>query len=310
MRIRVLGAAAGGGFPQWNCGCPNCRGVRAGHVRATPRTQESVAVSADGERWFLLNASPEIRQQLESFSALHPKAARHWPVDAIVLTNGDLDHTLGLLSLRESHPLVVYATERVRRGFTEGNVLYRTLERFPGQVTWRALQPGREVALAGVDGQGSGLLIEAVAVPGKLPIHLERGVDAAGAGDARDNIGLKIRDAATGRRLAYFPAAGGLTAEVRKALADAHCVFFDGTFWSSDELPALGLGTKRAEDMAHLPVGGEAGSLAALRGLSAPRRIYIHINNTNPLLRDDSMERKEAEAAGWEIAWDGMEVSL
>ena len=310
MRIRVLGAAAGGGFPQWNCGCPNCRGVRAGHIRATPRTQESVAVSAGGERWFLLNASPEIRQQLESFSALHPKAPRHWPVDAIVLTNGDLDHTLGLLSLRESHPLAVYATERVRRGFTEGNVLYRTLERFPGQVTWRTLQPGREVALAGVDGQGSGLLIEAVAVPGKLPIHLERGVDAAGVGDARDNIGLKIRDAATGRRLAYFPAAGGLTPEIRKALADADCVFFDGTFWSSDELPALGLGTKRAEDMAHLPVGGEAGSLAALRGLSAPRRIYIHINNTNPLLRDNSMERKEAEAAGWEIAWDGMEVGL
>lgn len=314
MRIRVLGAAAGGGFPQWNCGCPNCRGVRAGQIRATPRTQESVAVSADGERWFLLNASPEIRQQLESFSGLHPKAPRHSPVDAIVLTNGDLDHTLGLLSLRESHPLVVYATERVRRGFTEGNVLYRTLERFPVQVTWRTLQPGREVALAGVDGQGSGLLVEAVAVPGKLPIHLEHGLERGrehpGAGEAGDNIGLKIREASTGRRLAYFPAAGGLTAEVRKALADADCVFFDGTFWSSDELPALGLGTKRAEDMAHLPVGGEAGSLAALRGLSAPRRIYIHINNTNPLLRDDSMERKEAEAAGWEIAADGMEVRL
>lgn len=306
MRIRVLGAAAGGGFPQWNCGCPNCRGLRAGHIRATPRTQESVAVSADGERWVLLNASPEIRQQLESFSALRPRAPRHWPVDAIVLTNGDLDHTLGLLSLRESHPLAVYATERVRRGFTEGNVLYRTLERFPDQVRWRVLQPGREVALAGVDGQGSGLLVEAVAVPGKLPIHLE----SLGAGDPADNIGLKIREVATGRRLAYFPAAGGLTAEVREALADADCVFFDGTFWSSDELPALGLGTKRAEDMAHLPVGGSAGSLAALRGLPAPRRIYIHINNTNPLLRDDSMERKEAEAAGWEIATDGMEVML
>jgi len=318
VRIRVLGAAAGGGFPQWNCGCPNCRGVREGHIRATPRTQESVAVSGDGERWFLLNASPEIRQQLESFSGLHPKAPRHWPVDAIVLTNGDLDHTLGLLSLRESHPLVVYATERVRRGFTEGNVLYRTLERFPGQVTWRALRPGREEALADVDGRASGLLVEAVAVPGKLPIHLERGLEGGhergpellGAGDPTDNIGLKIRDAATGRRLAYFPAAGGLTVDIRKALADADCVFFDGTFWSGDELPSLGLGTKRAEDMAHLPVGGEAGSLAALRGLSAPRRIYIHLNNTNPLLRDDSMERKEAEAAGWEIAFDGMEVTL
>ena len=310
MRIRVLGAAAGGGFPQWNCGCPNCRGVRAGQIRATPRTQESVAVSADGERWFLLNASPEIRQQFESFSGLHPRAPRHSPVDAIVLTNGDLDHTLGLLSLRESHPLVVYATERVRRGFTEGNVLYRTLERFPVQVTWRALQPGREVALAGVDGQASGLLVEAVAVPGKLPIHLERGREHPAAGEAGDNIGLKIRAAATGRRLAYFPAAGGLTAEVRRALADADCVFFDGTFWSSDELPALGLGTKRAEDMAHLPVGGESGSLVALRGLSAPRRIYIHINNTNPILREDSPERAAVTAAGWEVAHDGMEIVL
>ena len=306
MRIRVLGAAAGGGFPQWNCGCPNCRGVRAGLIMATPRTQECVAVSADGECWFLLNASPEIRHQIESFSGLHPRAPRHSPIDAIVLTNGDLDHTLGLLSIRESHPLVVYATDRVRRGFTEGNVLYRTLERFREQVTWRSLKLGREAPLAGVDGRESGLLIEAVAVPGKLPIHLE----PLGAGAPEDNIGLRIREASTGRRLAYFPAAGGLTPDVRKALTGTDCVFFDGTFWSSDELPALGLGTKRAEDMAHLPVGGEAGSLAALRDLPAPRRIYIHINNTNPLLRDDSKERAAAEAAGWEIASDGMEVTL
>ena len=302
----MLGAAAGGGFPQWNCGCPNCRGVRAGAIAAAPRTQESVAVSADGEGWFLLNCSPEIRQQIESFDGLHPKAPRHSPVAAIVLTNGDLDHILGLLSLRESHPLVVYATERVRRGFTEGNVLYRTLERFPGQVTWRDLRLGREEPLSDVSGRPSGLLVEAVAVPGKLPIHLE----GSRGGDPGDNVGLRIRESSTGRRLAYFPAAGGLTPAVRAALADADCVFFDGTFWSADELPGLGLGTKRAEDMAHLPVGGDAGSLTALRGLRAPRRIYIHINNTNPLLREDSVERKEAEAAGWEIATDGMEVRL
>ena len=305
MRIRVLGSAAGGGFPQWNCGCSNCRGVREGTGRSTPRTQESVAVSADGEHWALLNASPEIRSQIESFPGLHPTAPRHSPIAAIVLTNGDLDHTLGLLSLRESHPLVVYATERVRAGFTEGNVLYRTLERFPGQVTWRTLEPGREIPLAGGDGP-IGLGIEAVAVPGKRPIHLER----QGAGDARDNIGLKIRDAATGKRLAYFPAAGALTADIRSALAEADCVFFDGTFWSSDELPARGLGAKRAEDMAHLPVGGAGGSLSALGPLAAARRIYIHVNNTNPLLCDDSPERKDAEAAGWEIAMDGMEVTL
>jgi len=265
-----------------------------------------VAVTADGAGWLLLNASPEIRQQIESFSGIQPRAPRHSPIDAIVLTNGDLDHTLGLLSLRESHPLVVYATEHVRRGFTDGNVLYRTLERFPEQVTWRPLKLGREEMVAGTDGRESGLLVEAVPVPGKLPIHLERHA----APDPEDNIGLRIREAATGRRLAYFPAAGGLTPIVREALDDADCVFFDGTFWSPDELPAQGLGTKRADDMAHLPVGGDGGSLAALRGLRARRRVYIHVNNTNPVLRDDAPERRDAEAAGWEIAWDGMEVRL
>ena len=306
MLIRVLGSAAGGGFPQWNCGCPNCRGLRSGTVRAAPRRQESAAVSSDGHGWILLNASPEIREQIESFAGLHPQAPRHSPIQAIVLTNGDLDHTLGLLSLRESHPLVVYATEHVRRGFTEGNVLYRTLQRFPGQVTWRALKLGAEEELVGADGHGSGLLVEAVPVPGKLPIHLE----SQGAHHPEDNIGLRIREASTGRRLAYFPAAGGLTPMVEKAIEDADCLFFDGTFWSADELPAQGLGTKRADDMAHLPVGGDGGSLAALRALRAPRRIFIHVNNTNPLLREDSAERREAQAAGWEIAWDGMEVSL
>src|ERR1043165_2563145 len=138
MHIRVLGAAAGGGFPQWNCGCPNCRKARSGSPDVVPRTQESVAVSVDGARWLLLNASPEIRSQIESFSGLHPREPRHSPIAGIVLTNGDLDHCLGLLSLRESHPLTVYATDAVRRGFTESNALYRTLERFPGQVTWKA----------------------------------------------------------------------------------------------------------------------------------------------------------------------------
>jgi pyrroloquinoline quinone biosynthesis protein B len=306
VRIRVLGSAAGGGFPQWNCGCSNCRDVRAGGIRATARTQESVAVSSDGEGWVLLNTSPEIRQQIEGFAGLHPRGPRHSPIDAIILTNGDLDHTLGLLSLRESHPLVVYATERMWLGFTEGNVLYKTLERFPGQITWRRLKLGREEELARGDGSGTGLLVDAVAVPGKPPIHLEDGR----ARDAEDNIGLRIREASTGRRLAYFAAAGGVTPAVRDALADADCAFFDGTFWSSDELPGLGLGQKRAEDMAHLPIGGADGSLAALGNLKTRRRIYIHINNTNPILREDSAERREVEAAGWEIAWDGLEVTL
>jgi pyrroloquinoline quinone biosynthesis protein B len=259
-----------------------------------------VAVSADGERWYLLNASPEIRQQIESFPSLHPRGPRHSPIEAILLTNGDLDHCLGLLSLRESHPLVVYATERVRRGFTEGNILYRTLERFPEQVTWRHLKLGREEEL------GPALRVEAVPVPGKPPLHLE-GLTPA---DAEDNVGFRIREVATGRVLAYLSGVGGLTPAVYQAAEEADAVFFDGTFWTSDELPALGLGTKRAEQMAHMPVGGCGGSLAALGPLRASRRVFIHLNNTNPLLDERSPERAAVAAAGWEIAEDGMELTL
>ena len=306
MRIKVLGAAAGGGFPQWNCGCPNCREVRSGVLDAKPLTQECIAVSADGERWFLLNASPEIRSQIENCAALHPRGPRHSPIAAILLTNGDLDHCLGLLSLRESHPLVIYATDRVRLGFTEGNVLYRTLQRFPGQVSWRTLAAEKETELSGVDDQPSGLSVKAIPAPGKPPVHLEGSVGS----DPGENIGLLIHDRGTGKRLAYFSAAAGITSPMKAAFDSADCVFFDGTFWTSDELIALGLGDKRAEDMAHLPVGGKGGSLQALAGMRAPRRIYIHINNTNPLLRPRSPERKQAESVGWEVAYDGMEITL
>jgi pyrroloquinoline quinone biosynthesis protein B len=304
--IRVLGSAAGGGFPQWNCGCPNCRGLREGALAALARTQESIAVSADRRGWFVVNASPEIRQQIEGFPPLHPRQPRHSPIQAILLTNGDLDHCLGLLSLRESHPLAVYATERVRAGFTERNVLYRTLERFAGQVTWRPLKLGREEELLGVDGRESGLVVEAVPVPGKPPVHLE----GLREPDPEDNVGFKIREARTRRVLAYVSGVGAVSEAVRHLVEGADCVFFDGTFWSSDELRAMGLGEKRAEDMAHLPVGGPAGSAMQLANLATPRKIYIHLNNTNPLLRDDSPERATVTAAGWEIAFDGMEIAL
>ena len=288
----MLGAAAGGGFPQWNCGCPNCRKARSGSRDALLRAGRDVAVSVDGERWVLLNASPEIRSQIESFPKLHPRGPRHSPIAGIVLTNGDLDHCLGLLSLRESHPLTVYATSAVQRGFTQGNVLYRTLERFAGQVTWRS-----------VEGElCDGLSIEAIPVPGKLPIHLEE----CAASAPEENIGVVLHDRRSGKRLAYFSAAAGITPAVREAMDVADCVFFDGTFWSGDELIRLNLGTKRAEDMAHIPV---AESLAALNGLDA-RRIYIHINNTNPMLDRTSAERRQVESAGWEIAEDGLEFSL
>ena len=305
MIIRVLGAAAGGGFPQWNCGCPNCRGVRDATGRARARSQECVAVSADGDAWLLLNCSPEIRAQIESYPPLHPRAARHSPIAAILLTNGDLDHCLGLLSLRESHPLVLYATESVRRGFTDHNVLYRTLDRFPGQATWRPLKVGREDEIADTAGRAIGLSVEPLSAPGKPPIHLEPAPP-----DPEHNIGVWIREPATGRTVAYVSAAAGITAEMRRALDGVDAVFFDGTFWSSDELPGLGLGAKRAEEMAHLPVGGPEGSLERLADLRVRRRIYIHINNTNPMLQDDSPQRAAVTAAGWEVAEDGMEVRL
>jgi pyrroloquinoline quinone biosynthesis protein B len=306
--IRVLGSAAGGGFPQWNCGCPNCVGVRSGSIAALPRTQESVAISADGAAWFLLNASPEIRQQLESFPRLHPRARRDTPIAGIVLTNGDLDHTLGLLSLRESQPLRLYASDRVRRGFTEGNVLYRTLERFDGQVTWHALdlsEPGREAELLLPGGAPSGLGLRAFSVPGKAALHLDQAKP-----DPGDNIGVLLRDLRTNKRFAYLAAAGASSAAVVTATADADCIFFDGTFWSSSELIELGASTRRAEDMAHWPIGGPEGSLRFLQSLSRARRVYIHINNTNPILRDDSRERAAVHAAGVEVAYDGMELVL
>ncbi len=306
MRIRVLGSAAGGGFPQWNCGCPNCCGVRSGSLSARPRTQESLAVSADGEAWFLLNASPEIRAQIESFPALHPRSPRHTPVAGVLITNGDLDHCLGLLSLRESQPLAIYATDRVRRGFTEGNALYATLERFAGQVTWHALHPGQSLEPTLSDGRASGLNLRPLAVPGQPPLHLRGRL----APSSEDNVGFEIEDRRTGGILLYLSGVAASTAVLRQALERADCIFFDGTFWASDELIALGLGERRAEDMAHWPIGGPEGSLRTLGRIGRGRRLYIHINNTNPILREDSPERAAVTAAGWEAAHDGLEVEV
>jgi len=304
--IRVLGSAAGGGFPQWNCGCPNCVGVRRGSIRAVARTQESVAVSADGDSWFLLNASPEIRQQIESFDKLHPRSLRDTPIQGIVLTNGDLDHCLGLLSLRESQPLALYSTERILTGFSESNVLYRTLQRFEGQAAWHLLELGAaEQPLRLLNGAESGLGMRAFAAPGKAALHLDQSNPVPG-----DNFGVVIRDSKTGKSLAYIPAVGASSAEVVAAASAADAVFFDGTFWSSDELIALGASTRRAEDMAHWPISGAGGSLRFLAELKKARRVYIHINNSNPMLREDSAQRAELNAAGVEVAFDGMELAL
>ncbi len=295
MRARVLGSAAGGGLPQWNCACAICSLARAGDPRVRPRTQDSIAVSSDGEGWHVLNASPDVRAQIEASRCLHPRSARGTPIRSIVLTNGDLDHVLGLFSLRESTPLVVWATDAVRAGLEERNALVRTLHRFPEQLTWKRLELGHEVPLE------DGLTVEARALPGKGPVHLA-GLVPHGP---EDNVGLWVRH--RGRTLVYASACGSLQG-LEAAFDDADVLLFDGTFFSSDELVARGLSRARAEDMAHLPVGGARGSLAGLARSRARRKIYTHVNNSNPLVVDGSPEHRAALGAGWEVAFDGMEI--
>jgi pyrroloquinoline quinone biosynthesis protein B len=305
MLVRVLGSAAGGGFPQWNCGCPNCVGVRNGSLRAKARSQESVAISADGDDWFLLNASPEVRSQLESFPKLHPKGLRDTPIAGIVITSGDLDHCLGLLSLRESQPLTVYATERVRQSFAVDNRLYRTLERFPGQVTWKPLCLEEELVLTGRNGADTALRLTPYSVPGKPPLHVT-GV----ATHVEDNVALRVLDQSTGGVLAYASSVRSYAPALERAAENANALFFDGTFFSNEELVELGASDRRAEDMAHWPIGGTEGSLHFLQRLRVGRRIYIHINNSNPILIEDSPERHRVGAAGVEVAEDGLELVL
>jgi pyrroloquinoline quinone biosynthesis protein B len=307
MWVQVLGSAAGGGFPQWNCACRNCNGVRHGTIQARHRTQTAVAVSADRRTWFLIHASPDIRTQIDSFAPLHPRAARDTPIAGILLTNGDLDQCLGLFSLRESQPLHLYATDRVRDGFINDNNLYRTLTRTPDQITWHALKLHTDLELRSLpDGTPSGLMVTAIPVPGKVPLHLEGRLEP----DEEDTIALVIRDGTSGRSLAYVPCLAGSCPTLQSVLASVDCLFFDGTFWSGDELVALGLGRRSATQMGHWPLDGQGGSLRMLSSLQTIRRILIHINNTNPILDEQSPERRLVETTGIEIAYDGMEVMI
>jgi pyrroloquinoline quinone biosynthesis protein B len=299
MRVRVLGSAAGGGFPQWNCGCPNCAAVRAGDVRFAARTQDSVAFTRPGRDWHLINASPDILRQIEHFPALFPRGERHSPIRSVLLTNGDLDHVLGLFSLRESWPLVLYATTAVRKGLEERNAIFRTLQRFPEHTTWRELELEREIPLE------PGLTVTARAVRGKQPVHLV----GIGTPSPEDNVALWVRDVESGKTAVYMGATSAAE-RLEDVLEGVDCVFFDGTFWSSDELIRLGLSRARAEDMAHLPIGGASGSLRALARTSVPTKIYTHINNSNPILARGSAEETEVLRAGCTIAYDGMEIAL
>ena len=276
-------------------------------MQAHARTQASIAFSADRHHWFLIHASPDIRTQIESFAPLHPKAGRQTPIAGIFLTNGDLDQCLGLLSLRESQPLHLYATARVRDGFTQGNVLYRTLSRTPDQITWHTMKlHAGEEPLPLPDGRPSGLLVTAIPVPGKVPLHLMNEQPP----DEEDTIALSIRDGASGHTLAYASCVAGPSPDLLRLLDGADCLFFDGTFWTDDELIALGLGQRSAREMGHWPLHGQDGSVRMLSSLRTTRRILIHINNTNPVLLPDSPERRIVQAKGWELAFDGMEFEL
>jgi pyrroloquinoline quinone biosynthesis protein B len=294
----VLGSAAGGGFPQWNCRCGVCRLAWAGDPRVRSRTQASLAVSANGEDWTLINASPDLPEQVRRASVLHPRGGtRGSPIKAILLTGAEIDQVAGLLSLREREPFLLCATASAL-SVIEDNSMFGVLP--PSVVTRRTIKAGDSCALPG------NLQAEFFAVPGKAPLYIE-GDDPETMSEAAGNIGVEI--CAGGARLAYVPGAAAVTAAMRERLARADAVFFDGTLFRDDEMIATQTGSKTGRRMGHMPIDGIGGSLRALAGLRA-RRLYIHINNTNPILVEGSPERACVTGEGWEVAADGLEVAL
>lgn len=300
MKIVVLGAAAGGGFPQWNSNARACRRARAGDPAAESRTQASLAVSQDGERWFLLNASPDLRQQIERTPALHPRdGLRSTPIAGVVLTGGDVDVVAGLLTMRERQPFVLHATPRIL-GVLDDNPIFEVLAR--DVVERRAQALDQPFAL------DDGLTATLFAVPGKVPLYLEEGDAMPAIQVDGTTVGLEIVDRA-GKRLLFIPGCAAFTPELIARISGADLLFFDGTLWRDDEMVAAGLGQKTGRRMGHLSLGGPEGTIAALRDVPVGRRVIIHMNNSNPVLLADSPERAEAEAAGWIVGHDGLELT-
>ncbi len=306
MKIRVLGSAAGGGFPQWNCNCRNCSGVRNGTLRARPRTQSSVIVSGGDERqWALVNVSPDILAQLQANPLLQPaRAPRDTAISAIVLVDGQIDHSVGLFMLRESSAaLQVWCTDSVNADLMHGNPVFAVLAHYCGVQRRSMPADGSEFAVDGV----SGVQWRALAVAGKpAPYSPNRESPVAG-----DNVALVIGDEHTGRTAVYAPGLAAIEPQLWRAMRAAACVLVDGTFWSDDEMIRLGLSRKRARDIGHLPQSGSGGMLEWLEKLPAgTRRILIHVNNSNPILDESSPEHAELARRGIEVAWDGLEIEL
>ncbi len=304
MFVRVLGSGAGGGFPQWNCNCANCSRLRKGGAKARPRTQSSIAVSGDAEKWVLFNASPDIRAQIEAFPALQPgRAVRDTAIAAIILIDSQIDHTTGLLMLREGGPLNVYCTDMVYQDLTTGFPVLGMLQHYCG-VKWGRIDPG--------DGGGfsipgaEGLRFTALALKSKAPPYSPHRRDP----HPGDTIGVRIEDLRTRRNLFYAPGIGEIEPHVRSFMERADCILVDGTFWRDDEMKVAGIADKLGREMGHLAQSGPGGMIEVMGALEKPRKILIHINNTNPILDEASPEHAELKHAGIEVAYDGMEISL
>jgi len=292
----VLGSAAGGAFPQWNCRCPVCTLAWAGDVRVKPRTQAGLAITAGDGRWTLINASPDLGAQIRATPALHPRAAlRGSPIEAVILTGAEIDQIAGLLSLRESTPFTLYATP-ANHAAVSANAMFDAMR----AMTRKAVNPGESFMLAG------GIEASLFMVPGKVPLYLE-GVKAALDDESPTNVGIELsRD---GARLVFVPGAAAVTPSMRERFARADALLFDGTLFTDDEMLRMRTGEKTGRRMGHIPIDGTDGTLQALQDVTA-QRIFIHINNTNPMLIADSPERAKVEAAGWQVAEDGMEIVL
>jgi pyrroloquinoline quinone biosynthesis protein B len=302
VQVILLGTAAGGGFPQWNCWCPTCRVARREPDRARHRSQSSAAVSADGRRWFLLNASPDVHGQLATLPLAEPAGMRHAPLEGILLTDAELDHTLGILLLREGRSLQIHATQAVRDILEQDSRIVPVTRAF-ADVRLVDLPADASTALAYRDGCPSGLTASSFAVPAGPPRFA--------SGDLPGHTaGLLIRDQATGGTCAFVPGCGALDDDLLGRLDGAELVLFDGTFWTDDELIRLGIGRRTAREMDHLPVSGPEGSLERLAALSSRHRVYTHINNTNPMLLEDSPERRLVESRGLAVGADGMRFTL
>ena len=307
LRVVVLGAAAGGGVPQWNCGCAVCLAARTDpELRST---QASIAISADGDHWFLINASPDLRQQLIATPQLHPRAGklRHSPIAGVILTNGEVDAVAGLLSMREGSPFTIYAHAKVI-SILKDNSIFNVLNE--KNVRRQPIEVNTVFEPALPDGSPSGIEILPFAVAGKSAWYLEGKVHPGGDTGAGDTLGLRLRDKATDKYLYFLAACAGITDDLKARLAGAAVVFFDGTVWRDDELIAAGLGNKTGQGMGHIAMSGASGVIESLAGLDIDRKIFLHINNSTPARLRASPERKIAERAGWQIPADGTEITL